>query len=776
MSSNTKLIEAVTGLRTLSRNDFLQDLSYSIELHSLGDVSEPSFSSETWLDDPLFVDQWHLDNPITGIDINVISVWEDYDGGGVTIGIWDDGVEYDHPDLKENYDPTLHIPQSDGGPTHDPDPENVNSKHGTAVAGIIAAVDNDIGVVGVAHGANTAGVDMFEDPTLDFLYSFQHLSDFDVTNHSWGFTTPYDANISSDDPFWLAFFDGFQQSVIEGRDGLGTINVKSAGNSRSGFDSFGNNLGPYRDANDSNFNTMSETITVGAVGWDGFVSGYSTPGASLLISAPSSDGSDQPGIWTTDRVGESGYSISNDPWETAFGNLDLDYTARFGGTSAAAPIVSGVVALMLEANPDLGWRDVQEILSMSARHVGSDIGDGPSFDELHAWSFNGDTHWNGGGRHFSNDYGFGLVDAHAAVRLAETWTEQSVSSNWQVETGAVWEGATEIPDADSEGVSFSLYVESDIELEMVSLRLDMFSDESFSSSVLRDIRIMLTSPDGTESQVLTENRFINYVTEPIWVTTSNAFRGEAASGEWVVTVSDVFENYVNTLELLELTLMGDAPTEDDTYIFTNEFGVVSGGEWGHSAKIEDKNGGTDAINAAAVTSDTVIDLAGRKESEIDGVEVSGFKGIENVFAGDGNDEIYGGNGKNWLIGGRGDDHLYGQNGKDTLEGGDGDDHLYGGNGNDTIHDGAGKDEMYGGRGADTFVLSFDGDDDWIFDFKSNLDMLVFESITFDDLSWEIDENDKDVLRFDIVDGESTDTLFMAGLGMSDIGVDDFSFV
>ena len=68
---------------------------------------------------------------------------------------------------------------------------------------------------------------------------------------------------------------------------------------------------------------------------------------------------------------------------------------------------------MLEANPDLGYRDVQEILALSARQI--DAG-------LAGWDTNGATNWNGGGHMVSHDFGFGLVDAHAAVRLAETWT------------------------------------------------------------------------------------------------------------------------------------------------------------------------------------------------------------------------------------------------------------------------------------------------------------------------------------------------------------------
>ena len=58
---------------------------------------------------------------------------------------------------------------------------------------------------------------------------------------------------------------------------------------------------------------------------------------------------------------------------------------------------------------------------ISARHVGSAVGGGIAGAERYAWGWNGADTWNGGGQHFSNDYGYGLVDALAAVRLAETW-------------------------------------------------------------------------------------------------------------------------------------------------------------------------------------------------------------------------------------------------------------------------------------------------------------------------------------------------------------------
>src|SRR6185312_13938872 len=108
---------------------------------------------------------------------------------------------------------------------------------------------------------------------------------------------------------------------------------------------------------------------------------------------------------------------------TDSGSIFGNNTGTLQGTSFATPIVSGIVALMFEANPNLGYRDVQEILALSSHKI---------VDTNTTWDTNKARNWNGGGMHVSNDYGFGEVDALAAVRLAETWTTQQTGANESV--------------------------------------------------------------------------------------------------------------------------------------------------------------------------------------------------------------------------------------------------------------------------------------------------------------------------------------------------------
>ena len=291
--------------------------------------------------------------------------------------------------------------------------------------------------MGVAFGAELTGVNIFDPDSpiyingassAGFLEAVSQGTNFDVINNSWG-STPIFArsqNLAVARSFDRQTVDQYEQISETGRDGLGTVVVQSAGND-------------HLNANGDGINASRFTITVAAARDDGFTSSYSNYGASVLVTAPAGDRAEEGGrgIVTTDLLGREGYNLRLDP------DGRHDYTDDFGGTSAAAPIVTGVVALMLDANPELGWRDVQNILSLSATHTGSEIGGGISGFETSPWLVNGAANWNGGGMHYSQDYGYGMVDAYNAVRMAEAWSlfapaqtsanEESVTTSVEVD-------------------------------------------------------------------------------------------------------------------------------------------------------------------------------------------------------------------------------------------------------------------------------------------------------------------------------------------------------
>lgn len=169
----------------------------------------------------------------------------------------------------------------------------------------------------------------------------------------------------------------FMRGVHTGRGGLGTVYVFAAGNGHGGGD----------DINQMGYQHDRFTITTGATDKFGRHSYYSTTGASLFISAPGGDAYDHANNW---MVAANGGGCA----------------AQGQGTSYACPVVSGVVALMLEAAPQLTYRDVQGILAQTSYMTDPD-------DE--GWTT------NEAGYHHNVKYGFGMVDAQAAVEAAQSW-------------------------------------------------------------------------------------------------------------------------------------------------------------------------------------------------------------------------------------------------------------------------------------------------------------------------------------------------------------------
>lgn len=644
--------------------------------------------------DPLLAQQWHLNQTVPGLlDLNVLSVWDGaggtaYDGTGVRVFVIDDGFDYLHSDF-DNYDQSLDYDFGD----EDNDPFGLSTdSHGTAVAGIIGANDDGTGAVGVAYnsaiiGLRTSGT--ISDAWLtDIQQSLDHArTNFgQVVNISQGMSNAL-VTAFGGGGLSAALVDNIRtaigNAVSSGYYGYGMTIVKSAGNSR----------GTSYDVAADRWTGDTRQVVVAAVNQDGFVSSYSSFGSAVLVSGFGTPGE----VVTTDRSGAAGYDAG-------------DFTSGFNGTSSAAPMVSGVVALMYDANGVLGWRDVQNILAYSARHVGSAVNAGPSGSEQYTWRFNGAQNSNGGGLHFSNDYGYGLADAHAAARLSETWFNGNFSIQYSGNevVGTYAPGAfapVTIPDANATGTTFTANIGQALSTERVVLTL------TFSTTYIGDVRIFLTAPDGTEG-TLYRNGLTSQDFNGTWTFESQQFRGSNAQGNWTVRIVDAFGSDVLQVSNIELRAYGAAVSVNDRYVFTDQLSDVTTAT-GHR-DVNDTNGGFDTVNASAVTSDSIIRLidspASPLHSSIDGVSVI-LQNLENAVTGDGDDTIYGTNGGNTLWGMRGNDALYGNNGADLLFGGAGHDTLVGGADADTMYGELGNDDYYVDSSADAVFENFNEGND-----------------------------------------------------------------
>lgn len=515
-------------------------------------------------DDPLISHQWYLRS------INAVNN-EDYvrdvagqliTGDTVRVAVIDTGIETEHEDLVQNITENASYNFIDDN--NDPNPDTVNGDHGTSVAGILAARGgNDVGMIGVAPSAEIRAFKILNsegstsilvsdqlaalgyDP--DTNYPNLVTADLDIFNLSYGFPINYDPTPQPGgyDSYYDPLIQGLESGVQTLRSGSGALYIKAVGNE---FESINSAIN-CSQANDNEvtcFNANFEAdqtspylIPVAAYGTDETKAYFSNTGSAIWISAPGIS------IVATDQSGCSvGYSqIENgsrtDPTLTA-DDPDCNYISYFGGTSAGTPIVSGAIALLLEANPDLTWRDVKHILASTAKQVDSELAD-KFFQTVkieQGWVTNSANYT------FSNYYGFGAVDVKAAIDMATN--DYTPLSNLQVaeQTGTVSNGG-EIPDFSSvvlTGLTETLAVNesSNLTLESVRLTLSMTGQVSENNFDFSDYVITLISPNGTESIVMTP--FTGFekqsaVTDYPMIT--HAFYGEELNGNWQLKIQDV---------------------------------------------------------------------------------------------------------------------------------------------------------------------------------------------------------------------------------------------
>jgi len=477
--------------------------------------------------DPLLEQQWHLKaRSAEPAGANVRAVWPTTRGSGVVIGIVDDGLQHTHPDLQPNYSSALSFDFNFND--SDPSPNTSVDHHGTAVAGVAAARgDNGIGVSGAAPLATLAGLRLISAAATDAQEAdaLGHQGNaIHISSNSWG---------PADDGKTLAGPGPLTQSAIataitQGRSGKGRIFTWAAGNGKASQD----------NCNFDGYANSRYVIAVGALADTGTQASYSEPCAAMLVTAPSSGGSR--GVTTTDLVGAPGYTTT-------------DYTSTFGGTSSATPLVSGVIALMLARNQALTWRDVQHILVESAFKINP-----------------GDSGWTTGEFAHNEKFGFGLVDAQAAVNLATTWTNVAAEASVPAVTRTL---NVTIPDNNATGVSDNVTIASSFSNFTVE-RVEVVFDATH--TYRGDLEVTLTSPAGVSSRLATvrNDSGDNFAS---WRFGSVRHWGEVAAGTWTLKVADRVAQDVGTWKSWKLGIYGtqSPPAISVTPTGTTDFGSVT---------------------------------------------------------------------------------------------------------------------------------------------------------------------------------------------------------
>ena len=536
-------------------------------------------------EDPLRRHQWHLENTgqaafalaggVPGEDLRMTrTLANGPTGRGVEIAVVDTGLETCHPDLRDSVAPDASFNfNGEAWPRSvatDPFNPTANGDHGTSVAGLITATaNNGIGIRGVAPDARLRGYnylsafDRGRDSTivLDSLgasRSQPDSTDVHIFNMSYGFLYGLQGNSSQ------MFVGALSNGVTNLRDGRGAIYVKSVGNGyRVCFGlrrqyTFADEDDPYRpddalgcsSANSDYNNNLPQSIVVGGFSAHGKRASYSAAGSNLWVTAPSGESSDvEPAMVTTDQAGPHRSADNSaddiDPDAEAV-DPDGDYRSTFAGTSAAVPITSGAIALLLEVQPELTWRDVKHILATTARKLDPDVkpvriafGGKPAVLR-HGWIA------NAAGYNFHNWYGFGAVSVDAAVEMARAIAPDSLGDLTQMEFRH--EGSVAIPDNDGGGAAQALTVSGVSESANIeAVQLVIRATHDFPN----DLGVTLISPAGTESIV---NPIYNdaLTSDPggfrDWTLLTNAFYGESPNGDWTLRVIDAAPGDIGSLD------------------------------------------------------------------------------------------------------------------------------------------------------------------------------------------------------------------------------------
>ncbi|WP_202077705.1 S8 family serine peptidase [Caldalkalibacillus salinus] len=438
--------------------------------------------------------------------IGADQVWEDpklgYTGEDVTVAVIDSGIDAMHPDLTlaektiQNVKILADIDPFGDGSLYAEDVPNTDttSGHGTHVAGTIAGTGeaSEGTYRGVAPDANLVGLGtgeaisiLFALQAFDYVLKHQETYDIKVISNSWGTTGEYTPN----NPINIASKEAYD---------AGMTVVFASGNEGPGD----NTLNPYSVA--------PWVIGVAAGDKEGQLASFSSRGVEgdeLLHPTITAPGVDIVAAKSSTGLVMNSLGLVTDIQVIAPGHLPYYTTAS--GTSMATPHVSGVIALMLDANPDLHPDIVKQILVDTATPM-------PDYSE--------------------HEVGAGYVNAYDAVTRASRAGNQkgkykdnekekeydtyTVSYEWE---GTIGPGVAEIDEESHDEYLFDI----DGEAVNVTVEIDW-------GLAVNDLDLYVYDPEGglagSSGQFATTSEKVN-ISHP-------------ETGEWTVDVT----GWLNTVE------------------------------------------------------------------------------------------------------------------------------------------------------------------------------------------------------------------------------------
>ena len=548
--------------------------------------------------DPFYDFQWALENTgqaafgvrggVENEDVRMGAVRDmDLGGRNVHVAIVDTGLDICHPDLQNNiaqsqsinfrhrdWDPIGAWPHVQGSDPYNP---VLTGDHGTAMAGVIGAVaDNGIAIRGVAPYVWIRGFNYLSVPsTANFLTALgsgmtRHTNDVDIFNLSLGDNATFFIGSLADVEEENA---PFAHGTSELRDGLGALYVKASGNEFNTCDRPANEQIGCVSSQTDRINSSPYVVTVGGLNAAGTRAEYSNAGSNVWVTAPGgsrdTSANGYPGLMSIDQFGlDRGHMWTQSPdhWSRDPNLNPQGSVLAPGGTSLSNAIVSGALAILLEAKPELTWRDVKHILAESSRQVDSDIAQVTfSHAQLqgtvitqHAWQT------NEAGYAFHNYYGFGALDIDSMVTFAMDYEPDSlgerVMSDWVISDNQF---DLSIPDVNSQGVAVDVTIDSDeipqdTTVEAVELVVNL------SHTWAADVQFELISPSGTVSIVSPAFNFElrRDIQSGLLYFGSNAFYGESAQGTWQIRFRDVFAQDVGSVHNAYLRIHGASESSE----------------------------------------------------------------------------------------------------------------------------------------------------------------------------------------------------------------------